>query len=262
MHHNAQWPQRNKSTEISFYTSVSDEQLLFIFTHHTHLVKCCWRPWFSGTYSAPRLLKFPKERPTLGKFLPKLGKPVTSCAMERTFQRHSAQLTFLPLPSTGSENRDFRRRVSWFWRTSGSTDDNREIRSRSVATRKIEGPHGLYLLSRKVGVQPSFQIFLNTFLGWNKWFPLRVGQAKKKHTFLLRPFQLASFLGGFARWFQDITSQKLSRMHLVKWKNWLSPRIRVKLREKDVFHKKTQPSLLDPFWGQKPQKVSSQAFFS
>ena len=189
--HNAQWPQRNKTTEISFYTSVSDEQLLIIFTHHPSLAKCCWRPWFSGTYSAPRLLKFPQERPTLGKFLPKLGQPVTSCAMERTFQRHSAQLTFLPLPSTGSENRDF----------SGTEfHDFEELPGQPMITgrfgqdrwphEKIEGPHGLYLLSRKVGVQPSFQIFLNTFLGWNKWFPLRVGQAKKNIRFCYVPSNL------------------------------------------------------------------------
>lgn len=102
-----------------------------------------------------------------------------------------------------------------------------------------------------MGVQPSFQNLLKTFLGWKKWFPCGLAKPEKTYVFVTS-FQLASFLGGLAR-FQHITSQRL--------KNWLSPRIRVKLREKDLFHKKTQPSLLVPFWGQKPQKVSNQVFF-
>lgn len=104
----------------------------------------------------------------------------------------------------------------------------------------------VYLLSRKVGVQPSFQNLLKTFLGWKKWFPLRVGQAKKKeHTFLLRPSNLHHSSEGL-RGGKHITSQRL--------RNGLSPRIRVKLREKDLFHKKNSTLPFRSFLGPKTTK--------
>lgn len=114
-----------------------------LYSHTTQV----WRIVVGG-HDSSRLLKCPQERPILGKFLSyeTLSQAVP---LKETFQRHSAQLTFDCHPFSHLFRNQktkidiFLRRVSWFWRTSGSTSDKREIGSRSVAARKISGPHGL-----------------------------------------------------------------------------------------------------------------------
>ena len=136
----------------------------------------------------------------------------------------------------------------------GRFGQDRWPHERSKARTVFVGPPAVRLfVEPKSGSSPKSP---ENISGVKKMIPVRVGQAKKNIRFC---YVLPTCF--IPRRACEVPTHHISKVEQSITKNWLSRRIRVKLRKKDVFHKKTQPSLLDPFWTQKPQNVSNQVFF-
>ena len=234
----------------SLFTPQWVMNICLLYSHTTQV----WRSVVGGHDSRAPIQpldcwNFLKNGPLWANFFPSYENLSQAVPLTETFQRHSAQLTFYCHPFStlfNTKNRKSRfsgGRASWFWRTSGSTDDNRGIRSRSVATRKIEGPHGLRWPPGGAFIcwAEKWEFNLHSKISWKHFWGEKndspagwPSKTKNTHTFLLPPFPTCIIPRGLARGFQHITSQRL--------KNWLSPRIRVKLIEKKMcFTKKLNP---------------------
>ena len=122
-------------------------------------------------------------------------------------------------------------------------------RSKARTVSSLAPPAVRLFVEPKSGSSTFIPKSLENISGVKKMIPVRVGQAKKNIRFC---YVLPTCI--IPRRACEVPTHHISKIEQSITKNWLSPRIRVKLREKDLFHKKNSTLPFRSFLGPKTTK--------